>query len=261
MVAKKAMLIDVSKCMACRACQVACKQWNQLPAEKTHFTGSYQNPPGLSGKTWTLISFIEPEEGETRWLFRKLQCLHCTKASCVLVCPTGAAKRRDDGVVVIDQKACTGCKDCVESCPFNTPKYDPDTGTARKCNFCLDRVDNGLEPACAKACPTGAITFGEREEMLQLARKRQSVLAGGNPADTPRIYGEKDELGGLGVVYLLPEKASIYGLPDRPQVPTARVFFKWVAGIIPGAIVLYGLWRHFGKNKIAEDVKSDSGGE
>ena len=261
MVAKKAMLIDVSKCMACRACQVACKQWNQLPAEKTHFTGSYQNPPGLSGKTWTLISFTEPEEGETRWLFRKLQCLHCTKASCVLVCPTGAAKRREDGVVVIDQKACTGCKDCVESCPFDTPKYDPDTGTARKCDFCLDRVDNGLEPACAKACPTGAIIFGEREEILQLARKRQRALTKGNPGTVPRIYGEKDELGGLGVMYLLPEAASTYGLPDRPQVPTARVVFKWLAGIIPGSIVLYGLWRHFGKNKVVEDVKSDSGGE
>jgi formate dehydrogenase iron-sulfur subunit len=261
MIANKSMLIDVSKCMACRACQVACKQWNQLPAEKTHFTGSYQNPPNLSGKTWTLISFTEPEEGETRWLFRKLQCLHCTQASCVLVCPTGAAIRRDDGVVVIDQAACTGCKACVESCPFNTPKYDPETGTARKCTFCLDRVENGLEPACAKVCPTGAITYGEREEMLQLAKKRQSVLAAENPAaGAPRIYGEK-ELGGLGVIYLLPEEASIYELPDRPQVPTARVIFKWLMGIIPGAIVLYGLWRHFGKNKVVEDVKSESGGE
>ena len=259
MIAKKAMLIDVSKCMACRACQVACKQWNQLPAEKTHFTGSYQNPPNLSGKTWTLINFIEPEDGETRWLFRKQQCLHCTDASCVLVCPAGAAKRREDGIVVIDQKSCTGCKDCVESCPFNTPQYDPETGTVRKCTFCLDRVENGLEPACAKACPTGAITFGEREEILQLAKKRQSVLTERNPADAPRIYGEK-ELGGLGVLYLLPEKASVYGLLENPRLPTRNVVFKWIVGIVPAAAVLLGIGRYLREKKTVAGIKSDSGG-
>lgn len=260
MVAKKGMLLDVSKCMACRGCQVACKQWNQLPAEKTHFTGTYQNPPRLSGKTWTLIQFIEPEEGKTRWLFRKQQCLHCTDASCVAVCPTGAAQRREDGVVYIDQAACTGCKYCVESCPFNTPKFDPATGTARKCTFCLDRVVNGLEPACAKACPSGAISFGEREEILQIARKRQGALSRGNPGSTPRIYGEK-ELDGLGVMYLLPEEASLYGLPEKPRMPIEKVILKWIIGIIPGAVVLYGLWRHFRKDRAVEGVKSESGGE
>jgi len=259
MVAKKAMLIDVSKCMACRACQVACKQWNQLPAEKTHFTGSYQNPPRLSAKTWTLISFIEPEEGKTRWLFRKQQCLHCTEASCVLVCPVGATKRREDGIVVIDQKACTGCKDCIESCPFETPQYDPETGTVRKCTFCLDRVENGLEPACAKACPTGAITFGEREEILQLAEKRLSVLAGSNPADTTRLYGEK-ELGGLGVMYLLPEGAPVYGLIENPRLPMRNVVFKWIVGIVPAAAVLLGIGRYLREKKTVAGIKSDSGG-
>ena len=260
MIAKKAMLIDVSKCIGCRACQVACKQWNQLPAEKTRFTGSYQNPPRLSAKTWTLINFIEPEEGETRWLFRKQQCLHCTDASCVLVCPTGATKRREDGIIVIDQTACTGCKACVESCPFETRQYDPETGTVRKCNFCMDRVENGLEPACVKVCPTGAIIFGEREEMLQLARKRQSVLAGGNRADSEGLYREK-ELGGLGVMYLLPERASVYGLPENPRLPIRKVVFKWIAGIIPAAAILYGLGRYLREKKTVADVKSDSGGD
>ena len=259
-VKEKAMLLDVSKCIACRACQVACKQWNQLPAEKTHFTGTYQNPPRPSANTWTLINFIEPGKGETRWLFRKQQCLHCTDASCVLVCPTGAAKRREDGIVLIDQSICTGCKDCVQSCPFETPQFDPVSGTAKKCNFCLDRVVNGLEPACAKACPTGAITYGEREKILQIARERQQALAKKNPGNIPRLYGEK-ELGGLGVMYLLPEEASLYGLPERPRVPTEKVIVKWIAGIIPGAAILYGLRRYFKEDKIVESMKSDSGGE
>jgi formate dehydrogenase beta subunit len=251
MIAKKAMLLDVSKCMACRACQVACKQWNQLPAEKTHFTGTYQNPPRLSAKTWTLINFVEPEEGETRWLFRKQQCLHCSDATCVNVCPTGAARKREDGIVVIDQDICTGCKYCVESCPFRTPQFDCKTGTVKKCKMCLDRVTNGLEPACAKACPTGAVSYGEREKMLQMARERQEVLKKEKPEYTVRIYGEK-ELGGMGVMYVLAEKASLYGLPERPRLPMARVILGWVTGAIPVAGILYGMWRYFKEDKSAE---------
>jgi formate dehydrogenase iron-sulfur subunit len=120
-------------------------------------------------------------------------------------------------------------------------------------------VENGLEPACAKACPTGAITFGEREEILQLARKRQSVLAGSNPADAPHIYGET-ELGGLGVMYLLPEKASVYGLLENPRLPIRNVVFKWIVGIIPAAAVLYGIRRYLREKKTVAGVKSDSGG-
>jgi formate dehydrogenase iron-sulfur subunit len=260
-VARKGMLIDVTRCIGCRGCQVACKQWNQLPAEKTHFTGSYQNPPKPSSKTWTLIMFIEPQEGKTRWLFRKQQCLHCTEASCVYVCPTGAAKRREDGVVLIDQAICTGCKNCVESCPFKTPQFDAAAGVVKKCNFCVDRVDNGLEPACAKACPTGAVIYGEREKILQTARERQQAFAKAHPGVVPRIYGEKEELGGLGVVYLLPETASLYGLPERPRLPMRRIIFKWLAGLIPGAIILYGLGRYFRKDKSVGAIKSESGGE
>lgn len=256
------MLIDVTRCIGCRGCQVACKQWNQLPAEKTHFTGSYQNPPKLSAKTWTLINFIEPQDEKTRWLFRKQQCLHCTEASCVYVCPTGAAKRREDGVVLIDQAICTGCKNCVESCPFKTPQFDTAAGVVKKCTLCVDRVDNGLEPACAKACPTGAVIYGEREKILQTARERQQAFTKAHPGVIPRIYGEKEELGGLGVVYLLPETASLYGLPERPRLPMRRIIFKWLAGLIPGAIILYGLGRYFRKDKSSVGaIKSESGGE
>lgn len=250
MLSQKAMLIDVSKCMACRACQVACKQWNQLPAVKTHFSGTYQNPPKLSANTWTLIQFIEPEEGPTRWLFRKQQCLHCGDPACVQACPTGALKKRPDGIVYIDQNICAGCKYCVEACPFGTPQADHKSGTAKKCRMCLDRVDEGLQPACATACPTGAVLFGTRADMLKTAKKRQAVLAK-RTGKTPRIYGET-ELGGLGVMYLLPEKASMYGLPEDPKKPL--LLPKWLVGIIPGAAILYGIWRNLAR-KEAEAAK------
>jgi len=128
-----AMLIDVSKCIGCRGCQVACKQWNQLQAEKTTFSGSYQNPIELSAKTWTLIQFVEPEdfEEDPRWLFRKNQCFHCTDATCLQVCPTKAIRRKENGIVYINQDICAGCKACVESCPFHVPHPDHNTGTAR----------------------------------------------------------------------------------------------------------------------------------
>lgn len=244
MLSQKAMLIDVSKCIGCRGCQVACKQWNQLPAVKTHFTGSYQNPPTLNPSTWTLIQFIEPDDEPLRWLFRKQQCLHCGDPSCVQACPTGACKKRADGIVYIDQAICAGCKYCVEACPFDVPHADHHSGTAKKCRMCIDRVDNGLQPACATACPTGAVQFGTRDEMLKLAKARQSILEK-QTGKKPRIYGEV-ELGGLGVMYLLPEKASVYGLPEQPKKPL--ILPRWLIGIIPGAAILYGLMRNFKQN-------------
>ncbi len=243
---QKAMLIDVSKCIGCRACQVACKQWNQLPAVKTHFTGSYQNPPTLNASTWTLIQFIEPEDDPIRWLFRKQQCLHCGEPACVEACPTGALKKRADGIVYIDQQVCAGCKYCVEICPFGTPHADHISGTAKKCRMCIDRVDNGLQPACATACPTGAVKFGTRDAMLKLAKTRQAILEK-QTGKKPRIYGEV-ELGGLGVMYLLPEKASVYGLPEQPKKPL--VLPRWLIGIIPGAAILYGIMKNFRQGEV-----------
>jgi formate dehydrogenase iron-sulfur subunit len=255
MAQRMGMLIDVSKCMGCRACQVACKQWNQLPAVKTHFSGSYQNPPHLNANTWTLIQFIEPDNEPVRWLFRKQQCLHCGDPSCLQVCPTGAIKKQSGGAVVIDQHICAGCKNCTEACPFHVPKADHTSGTAKKCRLCLDRIQNGLKPACATACPTGAVQFGTRDEMLQLAKSRQAVISE-QTGKTPRIYGEA-ELGGLGVMYLLPEKASVYGLPETPRKPTARIALKWLAGLIPGAAILYGMLKAFGS--AGEKAAADEG--
>lgn len=254
MVAEVGMLIDVTKCTGCRGCQVACKQWNQLPANETKQKGTYQNPPKLAGNTWTLVHFIEPDTREAfdknpRWLFRKQQCFHCDDPACLSVCPTGAIQKRDNGIVEINQRICAGCKYCVEVCPFSTPQADHETGTARKCKMCLDRVAEGLEPACAKACPTGAVMFGSRKGMLSLARQRAAVLA--KDGLNPYIYGEK-ELGGLGVFTLLPEPTpELYNLPKDPVQPTGKIYWRWLLGAIPGLAILYAAWRYFAKSEAA----------
>jgi len=168
--AEMAILIDVTRCTACRACQVACKEWNQLPGEATTFTGSYQNPPDLSATTWTLVQFRETSEGDgLRWRFRKAQCMHCTDAICHAVCPNDAVTKYPEGNVVINQERCQGCLRCVESCPFQVPHLNPATKKTAKCRGCLDRVTNGLPPACIKTCTSGALQYGLRARLLREA--------------------------------------------------------------------------------------------
>lgn len=213
--AEKATLIDVSKCMACRGCQVACKQWNQLPAEPTTNRGTYENPPDLSPRTVTRVIFREEAtEGKLSWLFRKHQCMHCTQAACVELCPSNAAYSNEFGFTEIDPKKCIGCGVCEKFCPFEVPRVDYETHKAKKCWFCLDRVSNGLEPACVKTCPTDALKFGDRQQLLDQAYQ---VMA--QPENSGvRLYGER-ELGGLHVLYLLPGDPVVYGLPKHPQMP------------------------------------------
>jgi formate dehydrogenase iron-sulfur subunit len=229
-----AVLVDTTRCMGCRGCQVACKQWNQLKAVETEFTGSYENPKHLSGDTWTIVRFIESNNGGPKWRFRKQQCLHCEDASCVTVCPTGAANKTGKGLVVIDQSICTGCKYCVEACPFQTPQYKEESGTAIKCRFCWDRLAGGLGPACVKACPSGALSFGARDEILAEAKRRQRAKPGS------QIWGET-QLGGLGWIYLLDRSPEEMGLPVDPKAATKGIFGKWFAGVLPGVAILGGL--------------------
>jgi formate dehydrogenase beta subunit len=262
------MLIDTTKCMGCRGCQVACKQWNQLPATKTKFGGTYQNPPKLSATTWTMVHFVEPAmvknkgdvaaqrrdfNGNPEWLFRKQQCFHCDDPACVTACPTGALRKQDNGIVMINQESCAGCKYCIEACPFETPHPDHNTGTARKCWMCLDRVKNGLQPACATACPTGAVQFGTRAAMLSKAKARVEKLRA--EGKDPYIYGEK-ELGGLGVLTILgSNEPELYDLPRDPKHPTDKIFIRWVLGLIPGIALLLGMWNYFKKPAAAEGRK------
>lgn len=217
----KAILIDTSKCMACRGCQVSCKQWNELPAEDPSTwkcLGTYQNPFDLSPVTYTLVKFTEADtDGKLRWLFRKHQCMHCTEAACLKVCPVGAAQRSPLGFVVIDQEKCIGCGMCEANCPFGVPHVNRKLSApkARKCRACIDRLTNGMMPACVKTCPTGALSYGDRNDMVKSAYARVKELRSRYPRAC--IYGDK-ELGGLHILTVLTEMYETYDLPVNPKI-------------------------------------------
>ncbi len=244
MAIRKGVLIDITKCIGCRACQVACKEWNDLPAEHTVNRGSYQNPPYLSAKTWTLIEFYEEwdrSNNKVIWHFRRSGCHHCTDANCLESCPTGAIKRSPSGMVYVDEKICIGCKNCIQVCPFGIPHLNENTGTIVKCTGCYDRVENGLAPACAKACPTGALTFGNLSELKALANKRLVELrAQGN--ERACIYGDT-QLGGLGFFYILQNDPEFYGLPKNPKL-VSKYFWNILSNsfisLIAAAVISLG---------------------
>ncbi len=254
----KSILIDPSKCMGCRGCQVACKQWNQLPAEETKFTGTYENPPSLSTSTWMKITFRETEDanGKVNWHFGNQRCMHCTDAACMISCPAGAIYHTEAGSVAIDEKKCIGCNYCVANCPFHAVSFDRATNLPFKCTFCLDRTSNGLKPACATACCTGAITFGERKDLVSVASKRLAQLKSAGKANA-MIYG-LEEVNGTGMLYVLPDSPEKYGLPADPQVPFgARLWgalFKPFRILVIIAVGL-GLWANRSQVKEVEEAK------
>ncbi len=220
---EKVELIDVSRCIGCRGCQVACKQWNELPAGTTKNTGTYQNPPDLQANTWTLVRYQEVSDKDdgVKWLFQKDGCMHCTDATCVNLCPAGARFRSDTGAIGTDNEKCVGCQSCVVACPFGKPRYSEETNKAYKCKLCTERVQNNLLPACVKACPTGALRYGEKGEMLALANKRVKELGG-----DASVYGDKF-FGGTHVIYVLEEKINLYkSLPAKPKVASSVIFWK-----------------------------------
>lgn len=253
------MLLDPAKCTACRGCQVACKQWNQLPAEDTKFTGSYENPPGITPITWTRITFKEVENEETgqvKWLFGNSRCMHCTDAACMISCPAGAIYRSESGSVNVDNDKCIGCNYCAANCPFHVISFDRRTNLPPKCTFCYDRIANGLKPACAKSCPTGAIIYGERAQLVAAANNRVSQLqAAGNMK--ARAYG-LEELEGTGMIYVLEDEPEHYGLPADPQVPFAArmwgTLFKPLRFFVVIAMGL-GLWVNRSQVKEIEEAK------
>ena len=253
----KAILYDSSKCTACRGCQVACKSWNEHEAEETTNRGSYENPEELSPETWVKIRFIETErDGKFAWLFARRACMHCTDASCAIVCPTGAILKTDEGFVHIDQEWCIGCGNCVQACPFNVPHKDHlHTGTAMKCTGCtstgLNRQDAGLAPACVTTCPTGALKFGDRDQLISEANQRIADLKAKGLSNTT-LYG-KNELGGLHAMYILDDTAEAYGLPESPQVASSTVIQKWLSGIVTaGVIAALPLWFVFKRRQELE---------
>ena len=224
---------DTTVCIGCKACQVACHQWNQLPAEeggKRELTGdSYDNTGKLSAVNWRRVKFIEqfPEDRAqqgflqgSRWLMMSDICKHCVKAACLEVCPTGAIIRTEFDSVYIQQDVCNGCRACITACPFGVPDIGED-GKAHKCTLCYDRLQHGMEPACAQACPTDSIRFGDVDELMPLADQRVEALrAQGIEA---YVYGKEDIVGGLNCFYVLVDRPEVYGLPARPALGSANV--------------------------------------
>jgi formate dehydrogenase iron-sulfur subunit len=237
-----AMFTDTSLCIGCRACQVACKQWNELGLEVPDWTGTYQNHSHFTDKTFRLVRFIEEPKptGDLAWLLMSDVCKHCAEAGCLDACPTGAIYRTEYGTVNINQDVCNGCRYCVSSCPFGVVSFNETTGTAKKCTFCNDRIHNGLGPACAKACPTDSIQFGFRDELVTKAQKRVETLKAMGFKDA-QLYGAdtKGFLGGLNAFFLLLSKPATYNLPGEPKLPQRNIVVDSLLSV--GSALVIGL--------------------
>src|SRR5213083_1224903 len=244
-VANEAMgfFTDTTVCIGCKACEVACKNWNQLPATHggvSEMSGdSYDNTRKLDGTHWRHVKFIEQFDGpyNGRWLMMSDVCKHCVKAGCLEVCPTGAIIRTEFDTVVIQSDMCNGCRDCIGACPFGVIGVNPVSGTAQKCTLCYDRMKVGLEPACAKACPTKSINFGTIVDLKKMAQARMGQLQ--QTGETRAyLYGDDESmLGGLNSFYLLVDKPQVYGLPPDPQLPSRNLKASAVWSVV-GAVVV-----------------------
>ncbi|MGD0933575.1 MAG: 4Fe-4S dicluster domain-containing protein [Streptosporangiaceae bacterium] len=235
---------DTSVCIGCKACEVACKEWNAVPEDGLNLTGmSFDNTVGLSASTWRHVAFIEQEApqggpgqaaggpqdtGVMRWLMSSDVCKHCSEAGCLDVCPTGALFRTEFGTVVVQDDVCNGCGYCIPACPFGVIGRREDDGGAHKCTLCYDRIGDGLEPACAKACPTDSIQFGPLDELRERAQARVTDLRGSGRPDA-RLYleGTDNGVGGAGAFFLLLDEPEVYGLPPDPVVPTRSLPRMW----------------------------------
>ena len=215
-----AKLIDVSKCIGCKACQVACMEWNDLRDEITYHPG-YNNPVDLSDQSWTVMRFVEVENKDRglEWLIRKDGCMHCEEPGCLKACPApGAIVKYANGIVDFVSENCIGCGYCIAGCPFNVPRISKKDNKAYKCSLCSDRVAVGQSPACVKSCPTGSLMFGNKEEMLARGAKRVSDLKERGIA-TAALY-DPSGVGGTHVMYVLPrgDRPDLYGLPVEPKI-------------------------------------------
>jgi len=287
---------DTSLCIGCKACEVACKEWNQVPEDGLNFTGmSFDNSEGLSANTWRHVAFIEqrkpiasseanlqhtvgtlidlglgpapPEtsapappvlpglagasasdhlDSEFRWLMSSDVCKHCTDAACLDVCPTGALFRTEFGTVVVQEDVCNGCGYCVPACPYGVIDKREQDGRVWKCTLCYDRLGEGMEPACAKACPTNSIQFGELEELRERAGGRVEQLQQAGVFDA-RLYGHDpaDGVGGDGAFFLLLDEPEVYGLPPDPVATTHDLPRMWRNAAIAAAGLLGAVGASF----------------
>jgi formate dehydrogenase iron-sulfur subunit len=255
---------DTTLCIGCKACEVACKEWNALPADGLGLTGhSYDNTGARSATTWRHVAFVEQMQADgggrattmqpfqSNWLMMSDVCKHCERAGCLEACPTGALFKTEFGTVVVQQDVCNGCGYCVPSCPFGVIETAPSSGTAHKCTLCYDRLKGGFEPACAKSCPTNSIQFGPLDALQTRARERvESLRAQG--VTGAYLYGVRDGNDGPGVgdgpgtsggigdlhaFFLLTDRPEVYNLPSRPSLPSRRVR----PGLLAGLATMVGL--------------------
>lgn len=263
-----AKLIDVSTCIGCKACQVACMEWNDVRDEVGSNHGVYDNPMDLTEKSWTVMRYSEVEQNnKLEWLIRKDGCMHCADPGCLKACPApGAIVQYSNGIVDFHQEHCIGCGYCVAGCPFDIPRISKKDNKAYKCTLCSDRVAVGLEPACVKSCPTGAILFGTKEDMTHHAEGRVAELQGRGFANAG-LY-DPQGVGGTHVMYVLPhaDRPEDYsGLPKDPTI--AASVGAWKGPMKPVGLALLGLtalgafihYLKYGRKEIEHEA--EAGGE
>ena len=238
---RKGFFTDTSVCIGCKACEVACKEWNGVPDDGFNLLGSsYDNTGELGASTWRHVAFIEQSHTsadgsrDVRWLMESDVCKHCTHAACLDVCPTGSLFRTEFGTVVVQDDICNGCGYCVPACPFGVidrrrgPDGTKNVGMAQKCTLCYDRLSDGMMPACAQACPTQSIQFGDLDELRERAAARLDVLRAAG-VEEARLYGHDpgDGIGGAGAMFLLLDEPEVYRLPPDPVVTTRDLPAMW----------------------------------
>ena len=260
---KVAKLIDVSKCIGCKACQVACMEWNDMRDEVGVNHGVYDNPLDLTDKSWTVMRFseVEVEQGKLEWLIRKDGCMHCADPGCLKACPApGAIVQYANGIVDFHEEHCIGCGYCITGCPFNVPRISKKDSKAYKCTLCSDRVSVGVEPACVKTCPTGALVFGSKEAMIDHAEGRIADLKSRGYKNAG-LY-DPPGVGGTHVMYVLQhaDQPEIYhGLPKDPQISILvelwKGILKPVMSLGLGLIALGGFLHYVtvGPKEVKED--------
>jgi formate dehydrogenase iron-sulfur subunit len=240
---------DTSVCIGCKACEVACKQWNMLSGHEPVFGDGYDNTGSLDEQNWRYVRFVDNVPDQTMgtgqgkaWLLMSDVCKHCQHASCMDVCPTGAIIRTEFDTVYIQPDVCNGCRNCISACPYSVIGIDEDTNVAKKCTLCYDRLQGGMEPACAKACPTDSIQFGPLDELQQRADQRLGDLHAQGVAEA-NLYGRDTAVyGGLNAFFLLMDKPEAYKLPNAANavLPGRNNVPGWLTGAVTGVLGVLG---------------------